>query len=141
MEKNLARIGILVVAIILVAVVLGISVLNNKPAATTCTVSGSDSSSFIAHVYGTEDVLSFQYTPKDEKPSTYSISYDILEYGFPIVSEQDRKYDSITPANPIVINVSRQENATYTMNMRIRKNNDPCPSYENRVSVGAGSVE
>ncbi len=141
MEKNLALIGIVGVAIILIAVVLGISVLKNQPAATTCPPPGSNSSSFMAHVYGTEDVLSFQYTPKDEKPSTYSVSYDILEHGFPIISEHDRKYDDITPQNPIVINVSRQGNATYTMNMSIRKNNDPCVSYENRVSVGVGPVE
>ncbi len=134
-------IGILIVLIILVSVT-GMPLLNKVPAATTCSqYSSSDSILFMSDVYGTEDSLTFRYTPKDEKPATYYTSYEIYEYGSPIILEHNKVYEYIAPANPIVINVSRKHNATYTMNMSIWKNDESCPLYQSRVAIAVGLVK
>lgn len=139
MEKStlvhIGIIGIVIVLIILVSVT-GIPFLYNAPVATTCSQhSGSERILFISDVYGTEDSLTFRYIPKDEKPATYYSSYEVYEYGSPIISEHNKVYDDITPTNPIVINVSRQRNATYTMNMSIWDTDESCPLYQSRVAI------
>jgi len=145
LEKNtLVHMGIIGIVIVLIIVmsVTGIPFPNNSPAATTCSAyDGLESILFRSDVYGTEDSLTFQYTPKDEKPATYYTSYAIYEYGSPIISEHNKVYDNITPANPIVINVSRKHDATYTMNMSIWKNDEACPLYQSRVTIAVGRVK
>jgi hypothetical protein len=142
MEKSrlvhLGIIGIVIVLIIVIAVT-GIPLLINASTATTCPLySSSESRLFISDVYGTDDSLSFKYTPKDEKSATYYTSYEIYEYGSPIIAEHNKVYTNIAPANPIVINVSRQRNATYTMSMSIWENDESCPLYQSRVAIAVG---
>ncbi len=140
MEKStlvhIGIIGIVIVLIILVSVT-GIPFLYNAPVATTCSqYSGLERILFISDVYGTEDLLTFRYIPKDEKPATYYTSYEVYEYGSPILSEHKKVYNNIAPTNPIVINVSRQRNATYTMNMSIWNTDESCPLYQSQITFG-----
>jgi hypothetical protein len=145
MEKSrlvpLGIIGIVIVLIIAIAVT-GIPLLVNTPSATTCPRESSSASRlFISDVYGTDDSLSFQYTPKDEKPATYYASYEIYKYGAPIIVEHNKVYTTISPANPIVINLSRQRNATYTSTMSIWQHDESCPLYHSRVAIAVGQTK
>jgi hypothetical protein len=142
MEKgrlvHLGIIGIVIVLIIVIAVT-GIPLRVNTPSATTCPLhSSSESGLFISDVYGTDDSLSFKYTPKDAKSATYYTSYEIYEYGSPIIVEHNKVYANVAPANPIVINVSRQRNATYTSKMSIWQNDESCPLYQSQVAIAVG---
>lgn len=143
-KRTLVHLGIIGVAFVLILVILvtGIPLLNNAPVTTTCSpYGGSGNILFTSDAYGTEDSLSFQYTPKDETPATFYTTYEVYEYGSPIITEHNKVYNSIAPANPIVINVSRQRNATYTMNMSIWKKDESCPIYLSRVSIATGRVK
>lgn len=143
-KRMLVHLGIIGAAIVLILVisVTGIPLLNNAPVTSMCSPHGSSGNIvFTSDVYGTEDSLSFQYTPKDEMPATVYTTYEVCEYGSPIITEHNKVYTSIAPANPIVINVSRQRNATYTVNMSIWKKDESCPVYQSRVSIATGHVK
>jgi hypothetical protein len=139
-KRTLVHSGIIGIAVLLVLaiLVLGIPLLNYTPASAPDQC-GSESILFTSHVYGAEDFLDFRYTPKDETPATYYVSYEVYEYGSPIMEEHNKAYNDITPANPLVINVSRQRNATYTMNISIGKNDEACPPYQSRVSIATAT--
>ncbi len=105
------------------------------PAETAVQVPTGEAGAFFEEGIVNEDRVVARYVPRNDEPTVYWVSYEVLTNGTTKERAEDRLYENVSPESPITIVVPRSPGETVTFDTVIR-DTDGTVVWESRAVYG-----